>query len=1074
MEIGIPSVTRISLSSGEIGKLKSNIRSFMSETRRIKINEARVFIDRMENPSPNGHAKVPVSQLIADGPGLFNDLTKISHIADPTIQLELLRNTVQPYLQLVSEDERDEHTGHKLNDIWRYFRFSWATPSESTPGRTMRYLIRDGARPYHPVMGIASLENAPLAITDRDTYLGWTLDYFKEEVTALGDQDLVRAAFSRLLKYIRDAIEDINIEGLCTPAECEDPTDMVLQKLANIVARSAQERVEALRDWHSGKEEDGLLVRSEMGNISKNAEDALYRRKRAGHLGRLLAARQALKHLVDSPIFPERWQGFMDSERGQTVIRSALLAQKGRHIGTSILELNVCGAIPPYNEVLGGKLVALLVLSPQIVADYKERYSQRPSDIASKIKGVPVIRPADLVYLGTTSLYFAGSSQYNRVKLPKGWLRPETPEVSWKKIGATSGYGTLHISSLTLRCLEEAADNEDGLHVNHVFGEGASPKLRTIRTALGSIFGQEQWSVSSELSRHMMRRLVYGVWLAENGREYLIGEASQPRYCFDTTLPEVITEQIVDYWRRRWLQMRLSNPEVLERISSFDKGSLLVSKDLISEGSEKFVPIGKEELDLQVHSGSPDLEAERRDFVRDFYLGTSAYADEMNPDLLDEIHVETALDQAIAVALTAGKSIVLTGNPGDGKTHIIKVLEKRLGGLPGNPLVELDASRVHDNELYTMWQSASDNQRQFCGAINQAVLFNLVNQYPEFRPFVEIKRQLESMIVYGAQTPEEYDTLVFDLSLRNGLSPGIFESIVQKLTTDYHTCNPSCGAVAYCDYIRNRSLLSSRQVVDRIQLILDRLSRRGYHATLREVQSFVSYLLFGGRSCEQLMQSSGDPDYALHQLMFSGRGELFEALRSSFDPSKVTHPIWDDRLIHGQVEPSDWLSDQLAENTSIEPNNLTLFTSRKRVFYLYHKQGDDLLKIADDDESQFFRFLQTGDRDIIRTIIRQVNLFFGDARGSDVLGIWQSHRMDQSPRRVLYSVIERHRRQFEMVRPIIGAHLAQTFDIVPDHVLLRLRTPPQAQLKVDFALFELLGACVRNPKKPRKKLPLQA
>ena len=54
--------------------------------------------------------------------------------------------------------------------------------------------------------------------------------------------------------------------------------------------------------------------------------------------------------------------------------------------------------------------------------DYKLRYQDRESDIASKLKGEKVVRPAELVFIGTTSLYNVGSSQYNRLRLPKGLL----------------------------------------------------------------------------------------------------------------------------------------------------------------------------------------------------------------------------------------------------------------------------------------------------------------------------------------------------------------------------------------------------------------------------------------------------------------------------------------------------------------------------------------------------------------------------------------------------------------------------------------------------------------------------
>jgi hypothetical protein len=39
-----------------------------------------------------------------------------------------------------------------------------------------------------------------------------------------------------------------------------------------------------------------------------------------------------------------------------------------------MLELTTCGAIAPYNALLGGKLTALLMLSPEVSDDYRRRY----------------------------------------------------------------------------------------------------------------------------------------------------------------------------------------------------------------------------------------------------------------------------------------------------------------------------------------------------------------------------------------------------------------------------------------------------------------------------------------------------------------------------------------------------------------------------------------------------------------------------------------------------------------------------------------------------------------------------
>lgn len=65
-------------------------------------------------------------------------------------------------------------------------------------------------------------------------------------------------------------------------------------------------------------------------------------------------------------------------------------------------------------------------------------------------------------------------------------------------------------------------------------------------------------------------------------------------------------------------------------------------------------------------------------FIRDFYRGTSAYADHVDEELLSYIHLTTKLDEAIIKAAKDGKDIVLTGNPGDGKHTLLECLNQSL------------------------------------------------------------------------------------------------------------------------------------------------------------------------------------------------------------------------------------------------------------------------------------------------------------------------------------------------------------------------------------------------------------
>lgn len=1067
VEVAAPSIGDTTEDDSDIRDAKQRIRNAMSATRLDKIVEAREFIQRVENPSAAGLARVPIHALIADGATIASDLRHAASLTDEDERLAALRQTIKPYLQIVRENERCHHTGHKLSDIWRYFRFTWATPAENTPGRTLLYLIRDSAREFHPIIGIASLENAPLRVTLRDYHLGWTLESFRDKVESLSDPAAVRGEFVRLLGHIDIALGEVDLDGLCTEDECKAPTESLIIRLAGIAARSAAERETALHEWRSRSDDDGeQLERSELGNISMEAEKHLYRRKRAERVGKLLSSSISIHELLRADDFDSRWRRFLDSESGSSAVWTALVAQKNRHIGTSLLELNVCGAIPPYNELLGGKLVALLMLSPQVLADYRERYGDRASDIATRMKGEPVVRPAELVYMGTTSLYQVGSSQYNRLRLHTDFAKPGAPEIRWQRLKkngqtsreTTSGYGTMHISRQTLQSLDEV---ESSSSVNHVFGEGASPKLRMIRQALDVLFESGQRHMTDQITRHAMGRLVFGVWLASNGLAYLQGECDKPDYYFDLSeRPEDATERIADHWRERWLLSRLNFPEAIERVSSFDSDQLRVSHDLAEVSNDEFVPISETTTMNIVPANDHE---DWLDFVRKLYKGSSAYADTAQPELLDDLHVETALDEAIVQAVDSGRSVILTGNPGDGKTHLLRVLQSRLERLAVQPVIVLDASAIMDAEMQRKWAKALSDGRPFCAAINEAVLFNLAREYPDFAPLREATEQVEEAILYDDEPTPESSLVVFDLSLRNVMSKDIVEAVIDKLAgASIATTCADCTA-SECDFARNKRLLNTQLVRSGLQELLNRITRQGYHATLRELQSLISYILFAGRDCNQLLRNSGRWEFAFPQLPFKGEGALFDRLRR-MDPAKIAHPIWDDILVNAQTNSDEWLPEWLPETESIDHLNTTRFEARKRAFYFCHNHGGDVLAISDNDESEFGRLLDqdTLPRDALRMLIRKINLVFGVNGNPDELHVWQSHRYSQSPQRVLYSCNKRARRDFEIAIPRLRTSMRDGFNLAQDHIIMRLHEDKRVRLHVDFDLFKLLCQAERG------------
>lgn len=1056
---------------------KESVRFAMARSRELRIATAEDFIRRVEAPTEKSLAFLPMTELIADGKKLAQQLQGVTRLDKAEDQMEALREVIKPYLQLVSED-RCNHSGHKLTDIWRYFRYTWAVPAESTPGRTLHYLIRDAARPNHPIMGIASLENAVIRSPDRDHELGWSTRTVGKQLLQ-ADAKQARAIFTRLLEDIDRSLTEVKWDDLCETNEIKRPSIAVIKRISNIALESSSERKVALDEWRSDQTADGATVeRSELGNISLTAETALYRAKRATRVYRLLQAKYRLQQIVDDDNFGSNWRitfgyiaedGTIADEEIRSAIRTVIRAVKSRHVGTSILELNVCGAVPPYNAILGGKLVALMVLSPEVVSDYRKRYGRRASDIASKMKGEPVVRPAEIVFIGTTSLYRVGASQYNRLKLPNGLLRDDAPEVRWKRLGETAGYGTMHISADTLRALDEATLIDGGTYINSVFGEGASPKLRALRHALSVVLDLEPSQSSVELTQHTMSRLIFGAWLATNGKAFLRDRTEKPIYYFDEGAdPKEQTQKIVEYWRKRWLLKRIHFAPAIQQIRSFKVEDIALGTELDEQERSPFITIRDEvavmeESDKQGQHGWSE-------FVRNLYRGTSAYADQMDNQLLEMLHVKTDLDQAVVDMLATGRSVVLTGNPGDGKTHLLRILQPELLQLSTQPVLEYDASAKTDDDLLAEWQQALTEGRPFCVAINEAVLINLAKRtdYGVYdRALNQVRSAQEQVlqaVFYGQDgediSVDELDVVVFDLSRRNILSQRVVSRVIETLA-DPDKLYP-CATDGSDDLSLNARLLRNQKVQDRLQAVLDRVSQKGYHATVRELQSLISYLLFADRVCEQILRHSGDLDTSLPQLPYKGKGALFRELQEVFDPARITHPIWDDLLVSGQTDDSEWLTDWnevYAQTMAIPAEDFDKFTFRKRAFFFFHDKGDELLSILGSTDNGFTALLHNAsdtaqNRTILQELITMLNAFFGH-EGRE-LHVWQSHRYDQSSRRILYSSNSRRRQEFEVVVPKLISTMAKGFDLAVDHVVLRLRDKPTVRLKIDYYMFELL------------------
>lgn len=172
-----------------------------------------------------------------------------------------------------------------------------------------------------------------------------------------------------------------------------------------------------------------------------------------------------------------------------------------------IMDAYVLGAVPPYNQLLGGKVVAAMLRTRDIFDDFQETYGAREGVISKKVK---IARLAAI----TTTSSMGRSSVYNRLKLDKiFYLKP---------IGYSSGYGHFHIPDQLFQDLREYLRKEKHSYADeHAFGKGPNWRMRVTRTALDKI------GMRSNLMMHGVKREVFVCEMAKNTLEFLRGEDAE-------------------------------------------------------------------------------------------------------------------------------------------------------------------------------------------------------------------------------------------------------------------------------------------------------------------------------------------------------------------------------------------------------------------------------------------------------------------------------------------------------------------------------------------------------------------
>lgn len=214
-------------------------------------------------------------------------------------------------------------------------------------------------------------------------------------------------------------------------------------------------------------------------------------------------------------------------------------AERGERL-VNVLDAYVVGAVPPYNALLAGKLIACLLKTQDIVDAFRRKYGAGVGEISGKSK-----KPRLLLVTTTSAL--GRSSVYNRLRIDG--------EQYLESIGFTTGYGHFHIHDDLFQEIRAYLRRRGNRYAdNNRFGQGPSWRFRAIRQGLVLL------GMPSGLTQHGFQREVFLCRPAKNGVEILARGAGRPDFASLKTADEVGQLAL-----NRWVLPRASrNKEYLE------------------------------------------------------------------------------------------------------------------------------------------------------------------------------------------------------------------------------------------------------------------------------------------------------------------------------------------------------------------------------------------------------------------------------------------------------------------------------------------------------------------------------
>jgi len=185
----------------------------------------------------------------------------------------------------------------------------------------------------------------------------------------------------------------------------------------------------------------------------------------------------------------------------------------------------VLGAVPPYNELFGAKMVALAVGCKEVCQVFEEKYKGKKTIIRGREPLAKLVAVDTMAFFGKSLIYEG---------LPE-----------WQFLGFTKGTTHIHLGHVWDMLLEIA--KELGLNSvdRHSFGQGSNWKFRVLRELFHRL-GLPEGYFNVGLAKGYYFRPLIKEW-----KEFLNGQTNQLTYVNKSF------EDYAEFWKGKYLRRRV-------------------------------------------------------------------------------------------------------------------------------------------------------------------------------------------------------------------------------------------------------------------------------------------------------------------------------------------------------------------------------------------------------------------------------------------------------------------------------------------------------------------------------------